>query len=54
VADLVAGVVRKVAEDELNDEGDPELTELLAPYVDDGSVWGEPRSWALVTGQGLV
>ncbi len=54
VADIVAGVVRKVAEDELHDEGDPELTDLLAPYVDGASVWGDPRSWALVTGQGLV
>jgi hypothetical protein len=50
VADVVAGVVRKVAEDELHDEGDPELTALLPPYVDGASIWGDPRSWALITG----
>ena len=38
VADIVAGVARKVASDELNRRGDPVLTELLRPYVDPSSV----------------
>ena len=47
---MVAGVVRNVAEDELHDEGDPELTALLPSYVDAASIWGDPRSWGLITG----
>jgi hypothetical protein len=41
VADFLAGVARKIASDELNDRGDPELTALLRPYVDASSTWGE-------------
>ncbi|WP_214321400.1 DUF3800 domain-containing protein [Nonomuraea sediminis] len=46
VADFLAGVARKIASEELNGRGDRELTELLRPYVDPASVWGDQRSWA--------
>lgn len=46
VADFVAGVARKVASEELSGRGDDELIELLRPYVDTCSVWGDARSWA--------
>jgi hypothetical protein len=46
LADIVAGTVRKIAEDELAGRGDPALTALLRPYVDPLSVWGDERSWA--------
>lgn len=39
VADLLAGVARKVATDDLLGQGDPELTALLSPYVDPASRW---------------
>ncbi len=48
VADFLAGVARKIASDELNDQGDHELTALLRPYVDSFSVWGDARSWSLL------
>jgi hypothetical protein len=41
VADLLAGVARKVATDELFGRSDPDLTELLRPYVDPASRWCE-------------
>jgi hypothetical protein len=41
VADLLAGVARKVATDELLGRGDPDLTALLRPYVDPASRWCE-------------
>jgi hypothetical protein len=41
VADLLAGVARKVAADELLDRSDPDLTALLRPYVDPASRWCE-------------
>ncbi|MEV4392847.1 hypothetical protein [Nonomuraea sp. NPDC049607] len=46
VADIVAGVARKIASKELNGRGDPELTGLLRPYVDVSSVWPDERSRA--------
>jgi hypothetical protein len=46
LADIIAGVARQIATDQLNGNGDPELTELLRPYVDGQSVWGDERSWA--------
>jgi hypothetical protein len=46
VADFLAGVARKIASDELNGRGDPELTGLLRPYVDPRSVWADQPSWA--------
>jgi hypothetical protein len=48
VADLLAGAARKIAEDELNDRGDAELTALLRPYVDSSSIWGDDRSWSVL------
>ncbi|TMR89854.1 hypothetical protein [Nonomuraea basaltis] len=48
VADVVAGVARKIASDELNGRGDAGLTALLSPYVDADSIWGDDRSWALL------
>ncbi|MFF4192916.1 hypothetical protein [Nonomuraea sp. NPDC001831] len=52
VADIVAGVARKIASEELNGRGDPELTGLLRPYVDLASVWPDERSRAaLIEGQ---
>jgi len=49
VADVLAGAVRKIASDELNDRGDPELTALLHPYLDAFSIWGDDPSWARLT-----
>lgn len=46
VADVPAGAARKIASDELNGRGDPELTALLRPYVDPSSVWGDEPSWS--------
>ncbi|SDK29754.1 hypothetical protein [Nonomuraea jiangxiensis] len=48
VADVMAGVARKVASDELNGRGDARLTALLRPYVDAYSIWGDERSRALL------
>jgi len=39
VADLLAGVARKVAADELLGRRDPQLTALLRPYLDPASRW---------------
>jgi hypothetical protein len=53
VADFLAGTARKIASQELNNRGDPELTALLRPYVDPRSIWPDPRSRALLaTGPG--
>lgn len=46
LADFLAGIARKIASDELNDQGDPVLTALLRPYVGATSVWGDVHSWA--------
>jgi hypothetical protein len=40
LADLLAGVARKTASDQLHDRDDPELTALLRPYLDSLSIWG--------------
>ncbi|MFG1947822.1 hypothetical protein [Nonomuraea sp. NPDC048826] len=48
VADFLAGVGRRIAEDALGGHGDPELVTLLRPYVDPASIWGDERSWALL------
>ncbi len=50
LADIVAGAARKIASDELNNGGDPELTMLMPSYVDAESIWGDPRSRALLNG----
>lgn len=49
LADFLAGVARKIASDELNHRGDPELTDLLRSYVDETSFWGDGRSWSLLS-----
>jgi hypothetical protein len=46
LADVLAGVARTIASDELNNRGERHLTALLRPYVDAGSIWGDDRSWA--------
>jgi hypothetical protein len=48
IADFLAGVARKIASEELNGRGDPELTALLKPFVDPLSVWGDDRSRSLL------
>ncbi|WP_328995204.1 hypothetical protein OG394_11605 [Kribbella sp. NBC_01245] len=57
VADLLAGAARRIATNELCGEGDPELAELLSPYIDSSSIWADEGSWARLTdrqyGQGL-
>ncbi|HEX6335868.1 MAG TPA: DUF3800 domain-containing protein [Jiangellaceae bacterium] len=45
VADFLAGVARRIAEDALTGNGDAELTALLRPYVDPASAWGDSSSW---------
>jgi hypothetical protein len=45
VADFLAGVARRIAEDALTGDGDAELTAMLRPYVDPASVWGDSNSW---------
>jgi hypothetical protein len=39
VADILAGVARKIATDQLVGRGDAELTTLIRPYVDASSIW---------------
>jgi hypothetical protein len=46
LADLLAGLARRIASDELAGRGDPELTALLRPYVDPASIWQDDRSWS--------
>jgi hypothetical protein len=50
LADVLAGVARKIASDELNGRGDPGLTGLLRPYVNRRSIWGDELSWASLVG----
>ncbi|MGP4101324.1 hypothetical protein [Nonomuraea sp. KM90] len=53
VADVLAGVARKIASDELNGRADPELSALIRPYVDESSIWGEEPALA-ASGPGEV
>ncbi|TDE56994.1 hypothetical protein E1295_09155 [Nonomuraea mesophila] len=48
LADVVVGLARRIAEDELTGQGDPVLTALLRPYVDERSIWGDARSGAML------
>jgi hypothetical protein len=48
IADILAGVARKIASDALNERGDAQLTALLQPYVDAFSIWADDRSWSLL------
>ncbi|MBB4763118.1 hypothetical protein ACFQFC_02860 [Amorphoplanes digitatis] len=49
LADILAGTVRKIAQAELRGVGDAELTTLVRPYLDPYSIWGDRRSWALLS-----
>jgi len=46
LGDFLAGVARKLASDALGGRADRPLVELLRPYVDPASVWGDPVSGA--------
>jgi hypothetical protein len=46
VADVLAGVARRLAADELHGHGDAELGPLLRAYIDPLSCWSDARSWA--------
>lgn len=46
VADVLAGVARRLATDELHGRGDAELCGLLRAYVDPASRWSDERSWS--------
>jgi hypothetical protein len=46
VADVLAGVARRLATDELHGRGDAELGGLLRAYVDPASRWSDERSWS--------
>jgi hypothetical protein len=50
VADLLAGIARRVASDHLVGRAQPddELTALLRPAVDPGSTWADPGSWSVL------
>ncbi|MEO3767486.1 hypothetical protein [Streptomyces sp. B8F3] len=48
LADFLAGIARKRASDALAGLADPELDELLRPYVAPDSAWGDERSRALL------
>lgn len=52
VADFLAGIARRIAEHALRGEADPELAELLGPYVDRGSLWADAPSWNVLTSAG--
>ena len=45
LADILAGSARAIASEALAGRGDAVLMELLRPYADPGSVWGDERSW---------
>jgi len=46
LADVLAGIARRLAADELHDGGDPELSGLLSAYIDPASRWSDERSWS--------
>jgi hypothetical protein len=48
LADFLAGVARKIASEALGGRADPALVELIRPYVDSTSVWGDPTSGAML------
>jgi hypothetical protein len=48
IADLLAGVARRIAADALHGRNDPALCELLRTYVDSGSRWSDERSWSRI------
>jgi hypothetical protein len=52
LADLLAGSARQIATAELNGQGDPALTALLAPYLTPHPIWADDASWARLTEAG--
>ncbi len=46
MADVLAGVARRLAADELHGRGDAEFGELLRAYIDPASRWCDERSWS--------
>ena len=46
MADVLAGVARRLASEELHGHGDAELGELLRAYIDPASCWADERSWS--------
>jgi hypothetical protein len=48
LADVLAGVARRLAADELHGRGDAELGGLLRAYIDPASCWSDERSWACI------
>ena len=46
LADILAGIARKAAAQRLRGHEDPELDELLRPYVDPASVWRCDHHWS--------
>jgi hypothetical protein len=48
VADVLAGIARRLAQGQLDGQGD-EFTALLRPYVDPQSTWADSHSWAALS-----
>jgi hypothetical protein len=48
VADVLAGLARRLATNALHGRGDAELCRLLGAYVDPGSRWCDEPSWSLL------
>jgi hypothetical protein len=46
MADVLAGVARRLSSEELHGHGDAELGELLRTYIDPASCWADERSWS--------
>ena len=46
MADVLAGVARRLADDELGGRGDADLVGLLRGYLDPASCWSDEGSWA--------
>jgi hypothetical protein len=46
LADVLAGIARRLAADELHGRGDADLSEMLRSCIDPASCWSDERSWA--------
>ena len=51
LADLLAGVSRRIAEAALDGADDTQLTDALQPYVEKFSLWSDDASWIVLTGR---
>lgn len=49
VADFLAGIARRIAQDALRGTADAEVGALLRPYIDLRSLWTDERSWSFLT-----